>query len=133
MWGNIFSQGAGQAAAGEVGSQAMMQAITPVMADVGEAAMANAPEYMMNGTGDVVIGQAANAAANPGFMDSMNNLFGSKAFANITKAGFGGFGAYNAYKGRKDAKKFQNANLKMAQGAYDRNVARDERMSNLVF
>ena len=125
----------------EVGQDALLGAL-PMGADlskqIGADAILNSAGLGANsiaGFGEAAAGAKSLAAGGvkPGMLDSLKSLLGSKAFENTAKVGFQGYGAYEARKGRKDAKAFQDANLKMAQGAYDRNVERDKNTSNLVF
>ena len=73
------------------------------------------------------------AGTNPSLFSQAKELLGSKAFTNSATLLKDGYSIYDQMQARKDAKQFQDQNMAMMQGTYDRNKAADERRQNLVF
>ena len=70
---------------------------------------------------------------NQGFLGQLSELFGDKGITDAANIGFKGYKAFNAADARKDAQEFQDKQLSMAEGAYQRNVEADEKRQSLNF
>lgn len=64
---------------------------------------------------------------------SLWSALGSDAFKNIAGLGVQGFGALQNADALKQSKRIQNAQLSMAQDAYNRNKLADEARQKLTF
>ncbi len=126
----------------EFGNVVMQNGVIPSIAEstVTEAGLTDAMLKMGTEGGVNSIAPATDAIFDQGgqswfgnAMDSAESFMGNEAVNNTFDIGMKGWGAYDTYQARKNTQKFQDANLKMAQGTYDRNVAADEKRQAINF
>ena len=113
-----------------IGVEGGMDAI--LNASLGNAALGQTAQTAMQQGAGNIFGVNTNPAEQ-GFMSNLSDLFGDKGFTNAVDTGFKGYQAYDTAQARKDAQQFQNEQLAMARGAYDRNVEADEKRQSLNF
>ena len=85
------------------------------------------------GTSSVPTATADVASTATKASPSLWSALGSDAFKNIAGLGVKGFGALQNADALKQTKKIQNAQLSMAQDAYNRNKLADEARQKLTF
>ena len=137
---------------GTAGTQAAGAGIANVGSSLGyDAAAGILPQAVVGETGNQMAGMiAANGmpigetiannamvpgmdAANQGVMKNIQNLFGKEGFTDIFKGGMDVMNYRDAKKDSRHLRGIDNANLAMAQGKYDRDMADRDKVSSVNF